>query len=101
MPPVTPKAMRGPGPPALLRSSDPSARRLTVLHPRPVGRVGLRRHLGHLLDGILLGERPVAVRYDAGKNLLHGDSHRLSGCRFDARPRAALQLLAALARHAD
>src|SRR2546422_1949497 len=85
----------------IFRSSRPSASRLTVVHPRSVGGVRLRRHFGDLLDRVLLREGTVAVRDHAGKHFLHGDGHRLVGRRLDARPCPPLQLLAALPRHGD
>src|SRR5213594_2758412 len=120
IPPATPSTMRDPprpppevpaaGPgarlrPALLtpffRSPRPSASLLTVVQPRAVGGVRLRCHLGHFLDGVLLREWTVAVRDHSREHFLHGDGHRLVGHRLDARPGAALQLLAALARHGN
>src|SRR5438093_947692 len=120
IPPVTPRAMRTPPRPAsaarktaavarLPRVAPPpvdgllrlSASLLTVLQTRAVGGVGLRRHLGDLLDRVLLGEGTVAVWNDAGDHFLHRDGHRLVRHRLDPRPGSPLQLPATLAGHGD
>src|SRR5437773_3893863 len=120
IPPVTPRAIRGPPRPAsaprtsessarlppaatppIARPFRPSGSRLTVLQARAVGGVGLRRHFGDFLDGVLLGEGTVAVGNDAGDHLLHRDGHRLVRHRLDPRTGPPLQLPAAFARHGD